>query len=150
MTIPPQDLLKKLKPTASFAVDRESIVELARLAISVGEEGFADAWVSASQPVRKPVAPRKAKPVDPRIAAAEDNLSSFAKSRNLRSAECAIAFIRYVQGASAGLPEPTKTASSSIASAVKWVAAKVRTDGVDLMASAFVEKFSRETDYTYR
>ena len=149
MTITPQDLLKKLKPTASFAVDRASIVELARFAITAGEEAFAESWASSVAKSKKAPTPRKPKALDPRIIAAENSLQTFAKSRNIRSAECATAFVRYMLEASPDLPEPTKTATSSIASALKWVAAKAKVD-VDVAATAFVEKFARETDYTYR
>lgn len=154
MSISPQDLLRKLKPSASFAVDRDSILELARFAIDSGADEFANSWqvlVAPRSRVAKGTVPKgNPKAKDPRVESAESQLKKFGDSRKLKSSESGIALVRFAQQRFPALPEPTKAATASIGGAVKWLASKTGEFGVDNLVNAFVEAFSEATDYTYR
>lgn len=145
MTLTPNDLLKKLKPTASFAVTADDLSTLAQLAIQLGPEAFAEHWKALFAPTRKASTKRKS----PNKSAATEALQSFAASRGLKSAEIATAFIRWVVSGRE-LPPPTKAAMSSVVSASTWLTAKLGDASAGELAAQFVEKFSSETDYTYR
>ncbi len=148
MSPKPDDLLKKLKPTKTFAVDGDAIRALARLAVDLGPDDFVRRWEAATapKPARKPPPTTAEKSA---IAAAKKKIAAFGASRKLTSGQTATALHSYAGGRHQ-LPAPTKTATESSASMVGWLSTKLSASDAVSLVDDFIAHFGPSTSLKHK
>lgn len=145
MSLSSDDLLKKLKPTKTFAVTGSEIRALAKLAAELGPDGFVGRWESATkrQKQKSPRAPDE-------LAAIKAKTTQFGAKRKLSSAQTAQAIYNHLHSAKKIQARPTKSALKSTASMVGWLAKRISAQTLQESLNGFFTKYESATDLTHR
>lgn len=148
MSLKPDDLLKKLKPSKTFAVDGDAIRALAKLAKDLGPDEFVRRWESATapKPARKPPPTTAEKSA---LAAAKKKVAAFGTSRKLTSGQTATALHTYADEKHK-LPIPTKTAAESSAGMVSWLSTKLSVSDAVALVDDFIVHFGPSTSLKHK
>lgn len=147
MSLTSDDLLKKLKPTKTFAPTADDIRRLARLAIELGPDAFSKRWETNVAPKNRR---RTNNTSSAAVASAKTKAARFGAKRKLTSAQTAQAIYSYFKAEKDIGVAPPKTASKSTAAMIDWLVRKA-SEGVVLRGlNAFFSKYESATDLTHR
>ena len=137
----PEEILKKLKPTKTFALTAESMKMFAGYVIDLGPDEFVARWLEHTS-AKRAVKALPPKIVDPRIAILAERVAKVAKTTTLTPAEAAVAFINFSKDSDSSIPDPPATAKKGAASAIKWLVSKSGFESTETRLSAFEEQFA--------
>lgn len=139
VTQTPQALLKKLKSTPSFPVTKKCIEDLAKLAIELGPEGLTSAWVEAN--AKRSSRRASAKPKSEDAAYMATAMTTFYKSKKMKSSEAAEALVDYSREYRGELPKPAASVTKGTAAALKWLISNLGDSGARVLVDAFVKEY---------
>ncbi len=137
----PEEILKKLKPTKSFALTPESMKMFAGYVIDLGPDQFVARWIEHTS-AKKAVKALAPKIVDPRVAILAERIAQVAKTTTLTPAEAAVAFINFSKESDSSIPAPPATAKKGPVPAIKWLVSKTGVEATETQLSAFEEQFA--------